>query len=99
MVKEDYGILNRQSLLSVFPRLHKALDICIRKGQNMEFVKYYTLVLNKICNDDRMLTKQRRLFSRKCTVKIHEVMVNNAKKNYLTLHFLTRSSGESGFEQ
>ena len=78
MVKEDCGILNRQSLLSVFSRLPKAFDICIRKGQNMEFVECYALVLNKIGNDDRMLRKQRRLFTRKCTVKIHEVMVNNA---------------------
>ena len=31
----DDGILNRQSSLSVFSRLPKALDICIPKGQNI----------------------------------------------------------------
>ena len=35
MVREDDGILNRQSSLSVFSRLLKALDICIPKDQNI----------------------------------------------------------------
>ena len=46
-----------------------------------------------------MLRKQSRLFSRKCTVKIHEGMVNNALKNYFSLktdyYFLT---GEWGWK-
>ena len=43
-----------------------------------KLVEYYTLVLNKTFNDNRILWKQGRLFSRKCSVKIHEVMANNA---------------------
>ena len=45
------------------------------------------------------------VFSRKCSVKIHEMMLNNAYKNYLyKLKFFDtfvaiNSSGESGLEQ
>ena len=89
MVREDDGIL------SVFPRLSKAFDICIKvKTQLVRDICriLYLYSLNKTSNDNRMLWKQRRLFSRKCTVQIHEVMVNNAYKNYLSLHFSIGSS-------
>ena len=86
MAKEDDGNKHdeqaMQSLLkvSVFSR-PKMFDICIQKvrqnitcsGNLMNII-----TLNKTCNGNRMLYKQRRLFSRKCTVKIHQVMVNNA---------------------
>ena len=62
LAKEDDGILNRQKYLSesVFPRLTKALDIFIRKGQTRlnlfgKCVEYYNFVLNKTCYDNRML--------------------------------------------
>ena len=47
-------------------------------------------VLNKTCYDNRMLWKQRRLFSRTFNVTIHKMMVKDAKKNYLSLHDFRR---------
>ena len=58
---------------SVFPRLPKAFDICTRKVKHNlfgKFVEYYNLVSNKTCIDNRMLWKQRGLFSGKSTVNI-----------------------------
>ena len=68
-----------------------------RSKQNLfgKVVKYSNLVLNKTCNDNRMLWKQNRLFSRKCAVKILEAMVNNAYKNNLSFHFFDSSSQTS----
>ena len=64
-----------------------------------KFVEYYNLVLNKTCNDNRMLWKQRRLISRKCTMKIREVMVNDAQKNYIYIFWQVRRKwlGWKGF--
>ena len=35
--------------------------------------------------------KAKKAIQQKCTVKIHEMMVNNIKKNHLSLQFLTSS--------
>ena len=80
MVKKNEGILNRQSLLRAKVYSHsfqKLLIFLSKKFKKLfvKFVEYYNLVLNKTCNDNGMSWKQRRLFSRKCTVKIHKIMV------------------------
>ena len=60
-MKEDDGILNRQSLLTVRVYSHvyqKYLIFAYEKSKlNLfgKFVEYYNLVLNKTCNDNRML--------------------------------------------
>ena len=85
----------------VFPRLRKAFAFCILVRDIFWILQL--IVLNKTCKENQMLWKQRRLFSRKCAVEIHEAMVNITYKNYSRLHFLTGSlkndSGGSGFEQ
>ena len=51
---------------------------------------FFFRVLNKTCYDNRMLWKQRRLFSRTFIVTIHKMMLKDAKKNYLSLHDFRR---------
>ena len=73
-VKEDDGILKRQSLSTVRVYSHSYQKLFIFSYEKVKLfgkcVEYYNLVLNETCNDNRLLRKQRRLFSRKCTVKI-----------------------------
>ena len=70
-------------------RLPKAFESSKRNNLFGKFVEC-ALDVDKTCNDiNQTLWEYRGLLSRKCTVKIHEVMVNNAHKIYLNLHFLT----------
>ena len=61
MVKEDDGILNTRSLLTVRVYSHgyqKLLIFVHKKSKHNlfgKFFEYYNLVLNKTCNDNRML--------------------------------------------
>ena len=73
-------------------RLPKAFESSKRNNLFGKFVEC-ALDVDKTCNDiNQTLWEYRGLLSRKCTVKIHEVMVNNAHKIYLNLHFLTGST-------